>query len=143
MSSSYNYTPKTPKSSEPHNISNVDSSYSETISNKPASSSVLSVILGYLVIFMLGVYILRFNSDPDNIPTLNSFLTMLSNIDTINVNLIFDSLRITADWGIMNFLRDFLNYGIMLPIEIVVFIGGNLINLITYFIYLMTWVLGG
>lgn len=95
-------------------------------------------ILGLIfVVLILAVLIRRFNNS-DDIPTFTSLLEFLSNIKTFEIPFLSFSPVSFGDWGIFNFLRDFIA-SISQIVNVGVFICNGLVVLIQYIIVFCQW----
>lgn len=70
--------------------------------------------------------------------TLSSFLDYLSTAPQLVANGGFINLSIVADWGVFNFLRDFLNIFAGL-LSCLIYLGSMIIQLITYIIWFLKY----
>lgn len=65
--------------------------------------------------------------------TFSSFLAMLSEVPQIPIRGM-QTFNITADWGVIDFIRHFLN-AVMMPLNLTVFISANLWNCLLYIMF--------
>lgn len=98
-------------------------------------------LLKIVFIIILGITIIKVLLGLDQTITFKSLLDFISDVPQVNMNdfMVFDDLRITADWGVFNFLRTFINL-FTLPLGITVFIGGAIYQVITFLIYFIQFV---
>ncbi len=80
-----------------------------------AAFASVPAILSFILIFLLVVNLFLVMTDnKDNLVSFEKFLNIVANCKTIDVSWlshwgVLDSLLITGDWGILNFVRDFIN----------------------------------
>ena len=99
-------------------------------------------ILGIVFMLILMAALLRKLSGGSSIPTFTSFLEMLTSVPDISIPFINAGIiQQLGDWGIFNFLRDFLNIFIDL-LNIVVFLCNGFIQINLYVIYFVRWFFG-
>lgn len=95
-------------------------------------------ILGLIfVVLILAVLIRRFNNSED-IPTFTSLLEFLSNIKSFEIPFTHFELFNLPDWGIFNFLRDFIMV-IGQIVNVGIFICNGIIALIQYIVVFCQW----
>lgn len=85
--------------------------------NRRFGVSLLSSILGFVLVLLLTFYIVRVGRGSTNLPTFTSFLSLLSNLEVLDVSTIIGTTAIGGDWGILDVIREFLNKYLLLPLE--------------------------
>lgn len=72
----------------------------------------LKFVLAFLALIILFITLFRITGNiGDGTPlTFTSFLDYLSTLDFGQVNLNLANISIVTDWGILNFLREFINF---------------------------------
>lgn len=105
--------------------------------NKPHSSySVGRGSFGIFKLFFLiliMVLLVRFLYNPNSIVNTLSFLDMLSDLPSVSSSFksFWQMLEITSDWGLFNFLRDFLNFFVDIG-SVAMWICGSIIDLLSF-----------
>lgn len=95
-------------------------------------------ILGLVfMILLLAVLIQRFNGS-DNIPSFTSLLEFFTNINPPSIPFVSFEPIAMGDWGIFNFLRDFI-YTISQIVNVFVFFCNGLISFCTYVVTFFLW----
>lgn len=76
--------------------------------------------------------------------TFSGFLNTLANVPDVSLSWVsgWPDLTITADWGVFDFLRVFIN-SIGDSFEIIIYFIGGVLQLIFFIVYILTYVLGG
>lgn len=100
----------------------------------------------FTVVFM-AIFLLAFfsaASGSDNTITFTSFLNALADSPSIDTSWIktFNDLRISSDWGVFDFLRDFINT-LMDIVSVMLWIITGVAQLIVYVGYLFRVLFGG
>lgn len=99
-------------------------------------------ILSLVFIIILAAGLLRKLSGGSSVPTFTGFLEMLTSVPDISIPFINAGIiQQLGDWGIFNFLRDFLNIFIDL-LNIVVFLCNGIVQINLYVIYFLRWFFG-
>lgn len=75
-----------------------------------------------------------------NTVTFTSFLNYITSVPQISTNFSMETIYISTDWGVFDFVRIFLNT-IMMPINLSVFISRNLWNCLLYIIYFVRFLM--
>lgn len=108
------------------------------------TGSILSVIFGTILLVLLVVNLYKTALGMPTI-TFTSTLEWLSTInmpfEVPNMQSIIRSLTITADWGILQGLRDFINI-LGTALSVLVWLGSNLVYCIIFFATLLIFILG-
>lgn len=117
---------------------NFDSSNSDTFTRKKTPSAVPFVFAFiFLVLFVAMVVKTAGGKSPISFTGL---LEYLSSINRPFVNFAISDYTITADWGLINGLRDIINV-IMSVVGVAVFIGKSLVNSFAYLFQILGFLL--
>lgn len=95
-------------------------------------------ILSLVFLILLAVMIFRKFTGNNNIPTFTSFLEMLTNIETPTIPFVNYSFTSLGDWGVFNWLRDFLNVFVDL-FNVILFLVNGIISLFQYVTNFIMW----
>lgn len=95
-------------------------------------------ILSLIFCILLIVMIFRKFTGNNNTPTFTSFLDMLTNVKTPSIPFVNFSFTVLGDWGVFNFLRDFLNVFVDL-FNVILFLVNGIISLFQYVTSFITW----
>lgn len=98
-------------------------------------------IFQILILVLLALALVRFFFDKEPV-TLSGFLQYISSAPTLDISTITkvnESLTIEADWGILNFIRDYLNAHLF-ALGSLAYIGILLINTLLYIVYFVAFV---
>lgn len=87
-------------------------------------------VFAVLLCFMLIVSLVRKTASGDPL-TFSSLLNWLGNLRSFSLQVNISDFTIVADWGLFNFLRNFLNI-FTTSFGILYFLGANLINLLIF-----------
>ena len=122
------------------NLSKIDKMHFEA-SNDTANGfssmyRVLSIVLSLLIVVALMRSLLGFQPI-----YFSSFLESLSQSPTVDITLSMTDLTIVGDWGLFDFLRNFINLftGV---ISLLSFFATGLINLVLYLLYFSRFLFG-
>lgn len=120
-------------------IRSVGRDVSEEVDSVRESPRLGFSILGLIfVVLILAVLIRRFNNS-DDIPTFTSLLEFLSNIKTVEIPFLkFNPVTDLGDWGLFNFLRDFIA-SVSQIVNVGVFMCNGIIALIQYIVVFCQW----
>lgn len=99
---------------------------------------IMRIVLIILLFFTLGNVFFS-SSGQSSVFTFSSLLTVLQNAPSLPFNLTVDALTISGDWGAFNFLKQFLNWNLK-PLSFVIFLVGNLINILTFLSYFLYYI---
>ncbi len=96
-------------------------------------------ILKYVVLILLVYELISYATGRLTSITFDGFLSVLENAPVFPVELLSQlDFTITLDWGVFNFLRDFIN--LFAPVLTVLsFVGLLLYNAIAYLLYFLRW----
>lgn len=120
--------------------SNINTSSSVITSRFSASNSLGKSVIFYIFAWCFFVSLFWRITGSDNIFTFTSLLEAFSSAPSIPTSWItsFVSNKIVADWGVFEFLRNFLNSFVMPLLGTVSFVAVGVAQIITY----ATWILG-
>lgn len=104
---------------------------------KRVSGSTYISVFNIIVIVLLIVAFARASFQSSSILTFSGFLQVLSGCPSIQMSYLND-LTITADWFAFNFLRDFLNFTCMYPLEAILFFATNILNVLIFCFYFVS-----
>lgn len=98
----------------------------------------LTRILGIIIVLMLLATLIRKLNGSDVTPTFTSFLELFSNVPEVAIPFQDFSAVNFGDWGVFNFLRDFIS---MLAeiVNVLIFLFNGIISVITYVVYFFRW----
>lgn len=93
----------------------------------------LKFVLGFVVLILLFLTLFRMTGNiGDGTPlTFSSFLEYLSTLDFGQVNFNLANISIVTDWGIFNFLREFINF-LLGGVNFALTITSALINIVVF-----------
>lgn len=98
-----------------------------------------SQILGIILVIMLIAVAIRFAMGSESIPTFTGFLETLTSAPEINIPFLTQTTGIImADWGIFNFIRDFINT-LMQIVDVLIFFFNGILSVLTYVVYFFRW----
>lgn len=94
--------------------------------------------LFFLILIM--VLLVRFLYNPNSTVNTLSFLDMLSDLPSVSSSFksFWQMLEITSDWGLFNFLRDFLNFFVDIG-SVAMWISGSIIDLLSFVLSLVQY----
>lgn len=119
-----------------------DVSDTTDVDGKITSTTSLSELGVFRLVFFVIIIVtfgsVLFSPEPLGF-TFRSFLEMLQNAPSIESDFTIDSLTITGDWGVFNFLKTFLNWNLK-PIAFVLFLVKNLINVLMFLFYFLSYI---
>lgn len=115
------------------NISKKDVFYDREVKSVPTAR-----ILSLVFLILLAVMIFRKFTGNNNTPTFTSFLDMLTNIETPTIPFVNYSFTTLGDWGVFNWLRDFLNVFVDL-FNVILFLVNGIISLFQYVTNFILW----
>lgn len=95
-------------------------------------------IFGIITAILLIVAVFRMLNG-SSIPTFESFLDMLINLETVDIGFINNSVIVLEDWGFWNFIRNFLAFFIDI-FNVIIFVFNGLINLVIYAYSILRWI---
>lgn len=96
-------------------------------------------VFSIIIVILLSISLIRVLNSGDSI-SFSSFLEMLRDSPSINMPFrIFKDLTITADWGVFNFLRNFINVLGNIT-SVAVFISAGLANVLLYLVYFVRYI---
>ena len=95
-------------------------------------------ILSLVFSILLLVMIFRKFTGNSNTPTFTSFLDMLTNVKTPSIPFVNYSFSALGDWGVFNFLRDFLNVFVDL-FNVILFLVNGIMSLFQYVVSFLGW----
>lgn len=99
-------------------------------------------ILGIVLAILLLVAIIRTIQGGSNIPSFTGFLQMLTDVPTVTIPFIDYTPITLGDWGLFNFLRDFVATlaGIT---NFLIFLVNGCLNIVQYIVYFFRWIFVG
>lgn len=95
-------------------------------------------ILSLIFSILLLVMIFRKFTGNNTTPTFTSFLEMLTNVKTPSIPFVNYSFSSLGDWGVFNFLRDFLNVFVDL-FNVILFLVNGIMSLFQYVVSFVSW----
>lgn len=107
-------------------------------SNNEKGSSRIPLFFAYIFAILLVILLVKTASGFEPI-TFTSLLEFLSSVKKVFVDFSIGDFTITADWGLFDGLRDFLNIP-MSMIGIVVFVGKSLVNILWFFVQIIYFI---
>lgn len=102
--------------------------------------SILSILLVLLLLFA----VFRALTGGGPYLTFSMLLDALKDAPSIDLSnlTVFNQLHISSDWGLLNFLKDFLNFFVDI-LSVVGYLGAGLVNLCIYFGYFLRLLVTG
>ena len=91
------------------------------------------------ILLIIAVFRITYNPVSNNVPSLTNLLDYLTTINPVDIGFINDSVIVLGDWGIFNFLRDFVSFFIQI-INVIIFIFNGLINIVLYAYSVLRWI---
>lgn len=102
----------------------------------------LGAVFGLLIILCIASFILQQQSNPNATPlTFTALLKSLENVPSVSIPFINVGMIQLGDWGLFNFLRDFIKLLIQIP-NVLIFLINGVMNLVSYVIYFMSLLFG-
>lgn len=95
--------------------------------------SFVAILLAVLLLVLL-IRVMNGSS----IPTFTSFLELLSSAPTVKVPFLSTVGTALGDWGVFNFLRDFIAFFNNI-VNVLVFLFNGLANLVVYVVWFVRW----
>ncbi len=99
---------------------------------------VVTKLLSIVVVALLVAIIIAKYSGNGNLPTFTSFLETLSNSPTLSIPIFNISTFVLNDWGVFNWLRDFISVFMSL-INIIIFFANGVLSVLSYIVYFLQW----
>ena len=82
--------------------------------------------------------ILRRLSGLEDMPTFAGFLEMITNVPEVAIPFQVFNQTTLGDWGVFNFLRDFISILLQL-VNVAIFLVNGVVSVITYVVYFFQW----
>ena len=97
-------------------------------------------ILGLVTILLILAVIFRVSSGFPN-PSFSSFLEVISNSPVFDISLSIPSISTGNDWGIFEFMRNFIN-GLISITNFGVWLSTSLVEVLLFIFYFLGWIFG-
>lgn len=95
-----------------------------------------------ILVILIGVSLIRIlKSGSGDVVTFGSLLDLLRDAPQISSDVLtfVEQIEIISDWGIFNFLRDFINDLVDLW-SVLIWLGSSIVDLIIYIFYFLRWI---
>lgn len=111
-------------------------------SSKPVNAgSMILKVLGIILSLLIIVSVARILNGNGVIPSFYSLLLKATEISSAPIPFLSITSTMLGDWGVFNFLREFLSV-LLGSVDIIIFLLNGLITLANYVIIVVSWVFG-